>query len=67
MEITLNNNKEVFEAGKMTVNELLAAKNFTFKMLVVKINGRLVSKDSYDSTTIQGGDDVTVLHLISGG
>ncbi len=67
MEITLNNNKERFEAEKLTVSELLALKKFTFKMLIIKINNQLVPKDEYGSRVIREGDDVMVLHLISGG
>lgn len=67
MKITLNNNPERFEMEKMTVRELLAAKNFTFKMLIVKINGRLVQKTEYETAVISEGDNVSVLHLISGG
>lgn len=67
MDIVLNNNNEHFEAAEMTVSELLILKNFTFKMLIVKINNQLVPKDEYAMTVIRDGDDVTVLHLISGG
>ncbi|HRU68932.1 MAG TPA: sulfur carrier protein ThiS [Bacteroidia bacterium] len=67
MEITLNNRKEHFEQEQLTVNELLEIKKFTFKMLVVKINQKLIKKDEYDTALIQDGDDVMVLHLISGG
>lgn len=67
MKIILNNSLEEFSRGEMTVTELLRAKNFTFKMLVIKINSRLIKKDEYDSAVIHDGDDVTVLHLISGG
>ncbi len=67
MDIVLNNNNEHFEAAEMTVSELLVLKNFTFKMLIVKINNQLVPKDEYAMTVIRDGDDVTVLHLISGG
>ena len=42
-------------------------KNFTFKMLIIKINGVLVQKGAYETTAIHEGDDVAVLHLISGG
>ena len=67
MKIILNNNPESFPAESMTVTELLAAKNFTFKMLVIKINGRLIPKDDYGTALVREGDDVMVLHLISGG
>jgi len=67
MKIILNNKEEVFDAPQFTVNELLRAKNFTFKMLVIKVNGQLIKKSDYSSALINDGDDVMVLHLISGG
>lgn len=67
MEIVLNNRNESFSTDKMTVSELLVEKNFTFKLLVIKINGLLVKKDQYHTATIQHGDKVDVIHLISGG
>ncbi len=67
MKITLNNNPDVISTENITITELLKLKNFTFKMLIVKINGTLVKKTAYDTATINDGDDVMVLHLISGG
>lgn len=67
MKIILNNREEEFDKSEMTVKELLAEKNFTFKMLVIKINNKLVRKENYDSTVILEGDNVSVIHLISGG
>ena len=67
MKITLNNRPENLPFTSLTVAELLKVKKFSFKLLVIKINGKLVKKEEYDRATIVGGDDVTVLHLISGG
>lgn len=67
MKIVLNNREEVFESDLMTINGLLAVKNFTFRMLVVKVNGVLVRRHEFDQVTIKDGDDVMVLHLITGG
>jgi thiamine biosynthesis protein ThiS len=67
MNIFLNNNSEIFSGDSMTVNELLKIKNFTFKMLVIKINGTLIKKTDYETAEIHEGDEVHVLHLISGG
>jgi sulfur carrier protein len=67
MKITLNNNPENLAVEQCTVNDLLKIKNFTFKMLIVKINGKLVKKEEYLTEIIKEGDDVNVLHLISGG
>lgn len=68
MKIVLNNNPEEFESvTQYTVTELLKAKNFVFKMLVIKINGTIINKDEYDRAVIKDGDHVMVIHLISGG
>jgi len=68
MKIQLNNNPEEFVGlEKVTVTELLRLKNFTFKLLVVKINNKPIGRDQYDTSVIHDGDDVLVIHLISGG
>lgn len=67
MNIILNNRTETIEKDQLTVKELLDYKNFTFKLLVVKINNKLVKREQYTTTTISDGDHVMVLHLISGG
>jgi sulfur carrier protein len=68
MEITLNNRIEVLEdTDQMTVQQLIEKKNFTFKFLVTKINGKLVKRDERDNAIVRDGDDVAIIHLISGG
>jgi thiamine biosynthesis protein ThiS len=67
MEIILNNNREIIQEEKVTVADLIRIKNFTFRLLVTKVNGRLVKKDDRDKVFIKEGDEVMVLHLISGG
>jgi thiamine biosynthesis protein ThiS len=67
MNITLNNRPESFEETTMTFEELIKKKNFTFKLLVTKLNGKMVKKDKRGEVSIKDGDDVTVLHLVSGG
>lgn len=67
MKIILNNKEEILDAEQLTVNELLKVKNYTFKMLVIKVNSQIIRKNEYNSALIHDGDDVMVLHLISGG
>lgn len=51
----------------MTVRDVLTAMNYTFRMLVIKINGQLVKKEDWDSALVPAGAEVSVIHLISGG
>ena len=67
MNITVNNEPLTCEEDVLSVNRLLQKKNYTFKLLVVKINKKLIPKEDYDKSLIHEGDDVIVLHLMSGG
>ncbi len=68
MRIELNNRDEIFENKiQIKVKELLKLKNFTFPMIIIKINGKLVKKSDYSDSVIKDGDKVAVVHLISGG
>jgi thiamine biosynthesis protein ThiS len=67
MKIILNNTEQIIDKETLTISELLQLRTFTFKMLVVKINGVLIRKPAYEHTQIHDGDQVIVLHLVSGG
>jgi len=68
MKIVLNNEEtQLTGISELTVEQLLKIKNFTFKMLVVKVNDKVIRRDDYKTTPIYEGDVVAVVHLISGG
>jgi len=69
MKITLNNREEILDTNKsiLTITELFELRKFSFKNLVVKINGRLIKWDEYASASFKEGDKVDVIHMISGG
>ena len=67
MKITLNNRPEEIDAEELSVQGLIELKNFTFKLLVTKINGKLVKKEERDTALVHDGDRVDIIHLISGG
>jgi thiamine biosynthesis protein ThiS len=64
--IEINGNTVDWQEG-MSVRDAMKLMNYTFPMLVIKLNGTLVSKSDYDSTTIPAGAELMVVHLISGG
>ena len=67
MNIILNNTEESFDKEILTITEILKLKNFVFKMLVIKVNDKIIKKNEYESTIIKDGDNVMILHLVSGG
>ncbi len=69
MKIILNNREETLDTTKtsLTMTELFELRKFSFKNLVVKINGELIKRDEYASASFKEGDKVDVIHMISGG
>ncbi len=67
MNITLNNRPQFFEEESLTIAEILKLKKFSFKMLVIKVNGKLIKKNECATQEVVDGDDVQIIHLISGG
>ena len=68
MNIILNNRpEEITGHTEITVQELILLKNFTFHMLVTKVNDKLIKKETRSDAIIKEGDEVVVMHLISGG
>lgn len=65
-QVTINGHQRPWQEG-MTVQDALKIMNYSFRMLVVKINGQLVLRKDYATATIPEAADVRVIHLISGG
>lgn len=51
----------------MTVRDVLKARNYVFKLLIVTVNGTLIPRGAYDEAPVPAGAEVKVVHLISGG
>lgn len=67
MNILLNNRPTEIPEDNISIPRLLKLQKFTFKMLIIKINDKLIPRDYYTSTFISDSDKVDVIHLISGG
>ena len=64
--ITVNGDPLAWTPG-MTVRAVLRAKNYTFPLLIIKVDEALVQPKAYDTTPVPDGAVVDVVHLISGG
>lgn len=67
MEITLNNEPMAIDGDSVSVEKLLEMKRYTFRLRIVKINGRIIDRDTYAQEMIHDGDTVQVIYLMSGG
>ena len=65
-KITVNNHEIDWHEG-MTIKDMLAKMNYTFAMIVVKIDGKVYQRDTWATTVVPDGSVVDAIHLISGG
>jgi len=64
--ITVNGLRMDWTAG-MTVRDVLVAMDYRFPLLVIRVNGTLVPRGSYDRAAVPEHAVMDVLHLMSGG
>jgi thiamine biosynthesis protein ThiS len=67
MEIRLNNEPVTLKEETITLSRLLEVTKYSFRLRIVKVNGRLINRDDYDTEIVSDGDDVQVVYLMSGG
>ena len=61
------NGKQVDWIKNESVQELLKRMRYTFPLVVVKINDKVVSRKDFSEVLIPDNSKVTVIHMISGG
>jgi len=67
MTITVNGQLHSWAEQSLSVREILDRLSFSFPLIVVRIDGQLVSKADYDSARVPDGAVLEAIHLISGG
>jgi sulfur carrier protein len=65
--IRVNAQYDVEYRSGMTVQDVLDALKFSFRMIVVKIDGRVVLRKDFATTEVPDGTEMQAIHLISGG
>lgn len=64
--IEVNGKKLVWEEG-MTVRRVLQLMNYTFPLIIVRVNGELIDNQDWDTALIPQGANVQALHQMAGG
>ena len=61
------NGREVEFIKNETVKDLLKRMKYTFPLVVVKINDKVVSRKDFPDVKIPDNSKIVVIHMISGG
>ncbi len=65
--IVVNGTRELPWTQGMTVRDVLRLCNFTYSLIIVTVNGRIVPKEEFDTFPVPPEAEVRVIHLIAGG
>lgn len=66
MSIEVNKNSIEWVENE-TITQLLKRMNYTFPLVVVKIDSQVIPKAKYSETPVPDDSIIEVIHLISGG
>jgi thiamine biosynthesis protein ThiS len=66
MAIIVNGEPFEWQEG-LTIEQIIKEKKFSFPLKTVFINGHKVPKEEENKTEVQDGDEVNIIHLMSGG
>ena len=66
MTVTVNSEPLDWEEG-LSIQNIIEQKEIDFPMLVVRLNGKMVSRHDYDKTTVNDGDVVSIIMIHAGG
>ena len=61
------NGRKVYWVENETVKELLKRVKYTFPLVVVKINNKVIPRSDFSEVIVPDNSKVAVIHMISGG
>lgn len=68
MNIKINGETENIQNESITITDLLALKDVKMpEMVSVELNGDMLERDQFSSTSVKDGDEVEFLYFMGGG
>ena len=64
--IKVNDNEIKYKSG-MTVQDALNSVKYSFRMVIVSVNGKHIAPDKLSEYKLKDGDTVRVMHIEGGG
>jgi sulfur carrier protein len=67
MSIKLNGELVELTLDVKTIQQLLAFYQLEDRLVIVEHNREIILKDQYESTPLQSGDEIELVHFVGGG
>lgn len=66
IQVRLNGKEREIDSG-LSVQELVESLDLNPKLIVVELNGEILSRDSFGEVQVSEGDQVELVHFVGGG
>ncbi|ASA20320.1 sulfur carrier protein ThiS [Paenibacillus donghaensis] len=67
MKLRINGRSVEYSDSCRTVADLVAMPDWAKRLLIVELNGEIVSKEAYQDTALAEGDRIELVHFVGGG
>jgi sulfur carrier protein len=68
MQLSINGEKKLIEKDHLTITELLKIQEVKMpEMVTVEHNGDILDRASFDTTSVNDGDEIEFLYFMGGG
>ena len=66
MAVLVNGEPFPFREG-LTIGEILKERRYSYALKTVFLNGKPLKRETQDAVPVKDGDEINVIHLMSGG
>ena len=67
MNLVINGSVREYTENCRSVADLMNHPDWSGRLVIVELNGQIVSKENYNDTPLTGGDRVEVVQFVGGG
>ncbi|MCR8842797.1 sulfur carrier protein ThiS [Paenibacillus sp. SC116] len=67
MKLIINGDPIVFAEKQGHISQLLSHLQMQQRIVIVELNGNIISKSAYETTLLSDGDRIEIVHFVGGG
>ncbi|KGE16297.1 sulfur carrier protein ThiS [Paenibacillus wynnii] len=67
MNLLINGTAKDYSDSCRTVSDLMNRPEWSGRLIIVELNGEIVSRENYEITPLADGDRIEVVHFVGGG
>ena len=67
MKLSINGKPVESSGNCRTITDLINLPEWAGRLMIIELNGEIVSKEDYENTILREGDRIELVHFVGGG